>query len=252
MNPRALHEPGGSYPPAPEGLVIYAIGDIHGRADLLDRIHGLIDGDDAAGKARRKVEVYLGDYIDRGPEPATVISRLIHRAGRTHAVFLRGNHEQFLLDFLDGVDCWAEWRAVGCITSCLSYGMEPDLLALNAPTEAVRRALAQNLPHDHLRFYADTGSYCCIGPYLFVHAGVRPGIAVEAQAPADLLNIRRSFLEFEGDLGYVVIHGHTPVDTPDLRKNRINIDTGAFATNRLTCLRIDCNGVRIFTTDRDR
>jgi serine/threonine protein phosphatase 1 len=252
MKPHYPDELRAAYPPAPAGLVIYAIGDIHGRADLLDQIHGLIDEDAATCDTTRKVEIYLGDYIDRGPEPATVVSRLIQRAGRTNAVFLRGNHEQFLLDFLDGVDCWAGWRAVGCVTSCLSYGIKPDLLSFNAPAEAVRETLGQNLPQNHLQFYADTGSYCHIGPYLFVHAGIRPGIPLEAQVPADLLNIRGSFLDFEGDFGWIVIHGHTAVDTPDLRKHRINIDTGAFATNRLTCLRVDGNGVGFLTTNRGR
>ena len=238
------------YPPAPDGFIIYAVGDIHGRADLLDQIHGLIDRDKATSSPERNVEVYLGDYIDRGPDSAGVISRLIKRSSQTRTIFLRGNHEQFLLDFLNGKDCWPEWRAVGCITSCLSYGISRNLLNLSA--KAVRQALQESVPREHIRFYADTGSYCCVGNYLFVHAGIRPGIRLADQNPADLLKIRQSFLEFEGDLGHVVIHGHTPVEAPDLRKHRINIDTGAFATNRLTCLRIDCDGVWALTGAIDK
>jgi len=238
-----------SYPPAPEGFTIYAVGDIHGRADLLERVHRLIDEDRPVARSARKVEVYLGDYIDRGGNSAAVISRLIRRAEEASTIFLRGNHEQYLLDFLKGRNCWADWRAIGSIASCLSYGVSPSLLTRHTPPTAIRRALADNLPPEHLRFYADTGSYCCAERYLFVHAGIRPGVQLEDQSPADLLGIRQGFLEFAGDLGYVVVHGHTPVEAPDLRKHRINIDTGAFATSRLTCLRIDCDGVGFLTPE---
>jgi len=240
------------YPPAPDGLVIHAVGDIHGRADLLDQAHGLIDNDKLTFGADQNLEIYLGDYIDRGPDSAVVISRLIERSSRTSTIFLRGNHEQLLLDFLDGKDCWREWSRVGCIPTCLSYGISPHLLFPQVSADKVRQALRKSVPPEHVRFYADTGSYCSIEPYLFVHAGIRPGINIEEQNPADLLNIRQTFLEFEGDFGHIVVHGHTPVEVPDLRKHRINIDTGAFATNRLTCLRIDCDGARILTPFRSR
>jgi calcineurin-like phosphoesterase family protein len=240
------------YPPVPDGLTIYAIGDIHGRGDLLDHIHELIDMDKRTTGTERKIEIYLGDYIDRGPDSATVISRLIKRSSHASTIFLRGNHEQLLLNFLDGKDCWPQWRAVGSIPTCLSYGMSPNLLFRGAAAQAVRNALEESMPLKHIRFYTDTGSYCCVGPYLFVHAGVRPGTRLEDQNPADLLNIRRAFLEFEGDLGHIVVHGHSPVDSPDLRKHRINIDTRAYASNRLTCLRIDCDGVRVLTENSRR
>ena len=240
------------YPSGPDGLVIYAVGDIHGRADLLDQTHALIDDDKATSRLDHNLEVYLGDYIDRGPDSAMVVSRLIERSKQASTIFLRGNHEQFLLDFLDGKDCWREWATVGCIPSCLSYGLSPDLLFRRVSSDAVRHMLEESLPPAHVRFYAGTGSYCSVGPYLFVHAGIRPGVRLEDQNPIDLLNIRQSFLEFEGDFGHIVVHGHTPVDYPDLRKHRINIDTGAFATNRLTCLRIDCDGARILTPFRSK
>src|SRR5262245_49566021 len=247
MDNRLLLEPiRHEYPAAPDGLTIYAVGDIHGRVDLLDRVHQLIDEDKSNSRPGQKMEVYLGDYIDRGPDSAAVISRLIKRSHlRTCTIFLRGNHEQLLMDFLNGKECWTEWRAVGCIPCCLSYGISPNLLFRHGSEKIVRQALKENVPVEHVRFYEDTGSYCCVEPYLFVHAGIRPGIRLENQNPNDFLNIRKSFLEFERDLGYVVVHGHTPVDVPDMRKHRINIDTGAFATNRLTCLRIDCNGLSV-------
>jgi serine/threonine protein phosphatase 1 len=237
------------YPPAPDGLTVYAVGDIHGRLDLLLAAQRQIDEDIAEHKARdggkRTQEVYLGDYIDRGPSPAAVVSRLIERAQHVETIFLRGNHEQLLLELLHGADCLGDWLAVGGTTTLLSYGVAPGLLSRSVSAEVMRRQLVAVLPPRHLRFYEDTVAYSRIGPYVAVHAGLRPGVALEEQALDDLLSIRRDFLQFPGDLGSIVVHGHTPVAAPDLRPNRINIDTGAFATNRLTILKIDADGARV-------
>ncbi len=233
------------YPPAPRGTTIYVVGDIHGRLDLLKQVHHEIDLDKARSKPRQPVEVYLGDYIDRGPDSAGVVSLLLGRALDARMIFLRGNHEQLLLDFLEGADCLEEWRDVGAVPSLLSYGVPAALLSRDAPGKDVRRALAERVPSEHVRFYAETGTYVDAAPYLLVHAGIRPGIKLQRQALGDLLGIRGEFLEFEGDFGRIVVHGHTPVLQPDLRPNRINIDTGAFATNRLTCLKIDEKGPRV-------
>ena len=118
----------------------------------------------------------------------------------------------------------------------------------DVPQEAVRRALAERLPPEHAAFYADTGAYLEAGPYLFVHAGIRPGIALEQQEPGEMLTIRGEFLDCEHSFTHIVVHGHSPVMSPDFRPNRINIDTGAFATNRLTCLKIDGAGVRVLSS----
>src|SRR5262245_27343885 len=121
---RILLEPNQyKYPTVPDGPTIYAVGDIHGRADLLDRVHQLIDKDKTDSGFERNIEIYLGDYIDRGPDSAKVVSCLIKRSSLTSTIFLRGNHEQLLMDFLDGKECWPAWRAVGCIPCCLSYGV---------------------------------------------------------------------------------------------------------------------------------
>jgi serine/threonine protein phosphatase 1 len=232
-------------PPAPKGVTIYAIGDIHGRLDLLEMVHREIDADKASSHPRRAAEIYLGDYIDRGPDAAGVISRLIDRSRDVYAIFLRGNHEQMLLDFLAGEPCFEMWKAVGAVPSLLSYGLEPSLLCHEGPHDKVRRALASQLPVEHQQFLSNTAPYCETGRYLFVHAGVRPGTKVEDQARDDLLGIRDAFLDFDGDHGSIVVHGHTPVMAPDFRPNRINIDTGAYATNCLTCLRIGEEGPRV-------
>ena len=235
----------GGYPPAPEGFTVYVVGDIHGRLDLLEGVQQCIDGDKARTGSERTVEIYLGDYIDRGPDSAGVVSRLIDRARDTYALFLRGNHEQLLLDFLDGGDCLEQWRALGGTATMLSYGVSPGLLTRSVSAEAVRHSLIENLPITHRPFYQQTGSYVRAGPYLAVHAGIRPGVKLEDQKAADLLGIRQDFLQYDGELDFIVVHGHTPVMAPDLRRNRINIDTGAFATNRLTCLRIGEDGARV-------
>jgi serine/threonine protein phosphatase 1 len=233
------------YPPAPDGLTLYLIGDIHGRLDLLRAVQRQVDEDRASVRSQRTLEIYLGDYIDRGPDSAGVISQLIGRAQQVEAVFLRGNHEQLLLDFLHGVDCLGEWLAVGATATMLSYGVAPDVLSRTLAVETVRGHLSAVLPPEHRRFLEETATYARVGAYLAVHAGLRPGISLEDQDASDLLGIRREFLEHTGDFGCIVVHGHTPAIAPELHPNRINIDTGAFATSRLTCLRIAADGARI-------
>ena len=150
-----------------------------------------------------------------------------------------------MLDFLWGRDCLNLWKAVGAVPSLLSYGLPAKLLSGEATQEQVRAALAWSLPGEHIDFLLHTGRYCKVEPYLMVHAGIRPGVRLEDQQAADLFGIRGDFLDYEGDLGCIVVHGHTPVMEPDFRYNRINIDTGAFVTNRLTCLRIGEDGARV-------
>jgi serine/threonine protein phosphatase 1 len=233
------------YPPAPDGYTIYIVGDIHGRLDLLLDTLQLIDADKAASPSEQSAEIYLGDYIDRGPDSAGVVARLIGRGQTTNAYFLRGNHEQMLLSFMEGADCLAGWHSVGAKPTLRSYGVPEELLLQSAAPEAVRRSLSDCIPPEHYNFYEQTGSYMRVGAYLAVHAGVRPSVRLEDQKTSDLLGIRQEFLRYDGDFDFIVVHGHTPVQAPDFRHNRINIDTGAFATNRLTCLRIGAGGVRI-------
>jgi len=233
------------YPPAPAGFTVYIVGDIHGRLDLLLDVQRRIDEDKARLVRGRAVEVYLGDYIDRGPDPAGVVSRLIDRARSANTLFLRGNHEQLLLDFLDGKNCLDEWLAVGANATMLSYGLARGSSSRLLAGVIIRPKLAQAIPREHRRFYQKTRSWIRLGGYLAVHAGIRPGVPLKEQKPGDLLGIRQRFLRFDGDFGFIVVHGHTPVMAPELLPNRINIDTGAFATNLLTCLKIDAEGPRV-------
>lgn len=242
----AARDPGNiRYPSAPDGLTVYVVGDVHGCLDLLLQVQQRIDGDKGRSRPERTAEIYLGDYIDRGPDPAGVVSRLIARSRETNAVFLRGNHEQMLLDFLDGADCLEEWRSFGGAATLLSYGIPSELLARAVATDVVRCQLVDNLPPDHRSFYEQTGSYVQVGSYLAVHAGIRPGVSLEDQKATDLMEIRQDFLQSNNDFGFIVVHGHTPMTAPEMRRNRINIDTGAFATRRLTCLKIDKAGAHL-------
>ena len=188
------------------------------------------------------LEIYLGDYIDRGEDSRGVVDALIERAEQVETVFLRGNHEQFLLDFLVGRLDLSMWKQLGAIATLQSYGVQTGQLSFLASQDTLRQALDEAVTGSHARFFADTVPYFVTGPYLFVHAGLRPGIPLEQQQSADLMGIRRQFLEFEGDLGHIVVHGHTPVPHPEFKHNRINLDTGAYSTGRLTCLRIGRDG----------
>jgi serine/threonine protein phosphatase 1 len=235
------------YPPAPEGLILYAIGDIHGRSDCLERAHDLIDRDVVARASRgRTQEIYIGDYVDRGPDSKGVINRLIARSSATSIVALRGNHEIIMESFLREQTPFEDWRRLGGLETILSYGV--DARSLLGRGGVRPRDLAENLPASHLRFIASLKSVYTIGRYCFVHAGIRPGVAIERQSMEDLAWIRDDFLNFPGHFGFIVVHGHTPVTSVDFLSNRINVDTGAYVTNRLSILRIDAEGVTALET----
>jgi serine/threonine protein phosphatase 1 len=231
-----------SYPPGPEGVVIYAVGDIHGRSDCLGRAHEAIDRDLAErGDRGQAVEIYVGDYVDRGPDSKGVIDLLIARSAAASVVALQGNHEIVMESFLQGLTTFEQWRPIGGLETVLSYGV--DARTLLAGGGILPRHLAEKMPASHLRFLASLKAFHAVGRYCFVHAGVRPGVPIEAQTIDDLAWIRDDFLNWPGDFGFIVVHGHTPKPSVELLGNRINIDTGAYVTNRLTVLRIDEQGV---------
>lgn len=229
-------------PPAlPEGVRVYAVGDVHGCAGLLLRLHELIRADAAQWPGARNVIVYLGDYIDRGEESRGVIEVLLQAPlPGFEPVYLRGNHEASLLQFLDDISVGPSWMSYGGAATLLSYGVRPPE-PMSAPDELQRaqRQLAERLPEDHRRFMASTRLAHVEGDYYFAHAGVRPGVPLDQQSALDLLWIRDDFLRSTMDFGKIVVHGHTITDQPDVQRNRIGIDTGAFASGRLTCLVLD-------------
>lgn len=227
----------------PEDVRIYAIADIHGRFDLLDALLARIDAELAASPVATPVQVFLGDYIDRGPASREVLDRLVERARMKGTVFLKGNHEVLALEFLADPAVLEEWRQYGALATLASYGLRPFLHDKKDPAE-LSHALAQALPEAHFNFLSSLALSFTCGDFFFAHAGVRPGIPLRTQNAQDLIWIRDDFLRFEGDLGKVVVHGHTPVLKPDVRSNRINIDTGAYATGRLTCLVLEGEELR--------
>jgi serine/threonine protein phosphatase 1 len=225
-------------PRLPDGIRIYAIGDIHGRSDLLKEAFTVIDADAARHPASRPIEVYLGDYIDRGPKSAQTLDLLIERGLRRKAVFLKGNHEAFLLEVLRNPTKVEDWRQFGGLQTLMSYGIQPTLSPDAAEQTDLIRELIEVMPNSHLAFLQRLQLSFVCGDFFFVHAGVRPGIPLNEQQETDLLWIRNEFLDSEANFGKFIVHGHTPVAQPDIRPNRINIDTGAYATGNLTLLTI--------------
>jgi serine/threonine protein phosphatase 1 len=233
---------------APEGLRIYAIGDIHGRADLLERLAGRI-ADDLARHARcESVSIFLGDYIDRGSDSREVIDRLARAAFPTPIVTLRGNHEEVMLRFLDDPDELARWAAFGGEAALASYGVDPCLEMQRGGAAGVRAALLDCFPASHRRFLEETRLCVEYGDYFFCHAGVRPHVPLDRQDPDDLKWIRYEFLDYRGDFGKVVVHGHTPHHVVESLPNRINVDTQAYRTGVLTAAVLEGDERRFIDT----
>jgi serine/threonine protein phosphatase 1 len=226
-------------PRTPEGIRIYAIGDIHGCADLLAGAFERIDADLATNPAPISIEVFLGDYIDRGPAARQVLDQLVERKRTFRAVFLKGNHEEYLTNFTTNPDILEDWQRFGGLETLMSYGITPTINAGAAEQARLAAALGQALPESHREFLGNLKSSFTCGDFFFVHAGIRPGIPLTNQREEDLLWIRQDFLMSEDNFSKIVVHGHTPVLQPEIRPNRINIDTGAYATGRLTCLKLE-------------
>lgn len=229
-------------PPArlPEGERIYAIGDIHGRRDLLDDLLIRIDADDRARGGARTQLIFLGDFVDRGPDSAGVVQRAMELRDSGRPVrFLMGNHEEVFLKALGGsLEALRFFVKIGGRATILSYGIAAaDYDAMDF--DALLPALVAHVPQAHIDFLRSFEDRIAIGDYLFVHAGIRPRVPFEEQVGGDLRWIRSEFLDFRGDHGAIVVHGHTITDDVEQRSNRIGIDTGAFATGRLTAIGLE-------------
>jgi serine/threonine protein phosphatase 1 len=227
-------------PRAPDGTTVYAIGDIHGRDDLLVQV---LDGirEDAAVSPDRSIVVCLGDYVDRGPGSRAVLDMLIE-AQADKALewrFLRGNHDQSVLDFLHSPTTGMAWSDYGGRETLESYGVgSPPPWAGHPVWRRTAAAFAAALPREHLRFLQELELSTEIGDYFFVHAGVRPGVPLKDQVDRDMLWIREPFLSDPDLLEKVVVHGHTPTLAVHADDRRIGIDTGAYATGVLTALKL--------------
>jgi len=216
---------------------IYAIGDIHGRLDLLERAIAAIRRDvDEHGPAT--LTVTLGDYVDRGLQSRGVLDRLVENPFPTPYVALKGNHESLFEAFLADPTSGPYWREQGGLETLRSYGVRvfgPGPIGF----AKAREQLLVALPPSHLQFLRSLKLSYSRGNYFFCHAGVRPGVPLDQQSEDDILWIRDEFLDSTRDFGKIVVHGHTPVAEPEVLPNRIAIDTGAFATGRLTCVVLD-------------
>jgi serine/threonine protein phosphatase 1 len=226
---------------------VYAIGDIHGRRDLLDALLSEI-GVDCQGTQQTVIVVFLGDYVDRGPDSKGVIDRLLSLPAPFQGKFLRGNHDQALLDFLADPAHYDVWCDFGADETLTSYGVRPPRDHSLSTFCDVRDRFLQAIPAEHLHFFRTLLLGWEIGDYFFAHAGVRPGAPLDQQKEDDLLWIREEFLDSSEDFGKVVVHGHTPTDGPVKRANRIGIDTGAYLTGRLTALVLDGQSQRFLQT----
>jgi diadenosine tetraphosphatase ApaH/serine/threonine PP2A family protein phosphatase len=241
----------GRRPSLPAGQRIYAIGDIHGRLDLLDQLLVRTEGDIASRPIASALYVFLGDYIDRGPQSRETIDRLIAHGDTHESVFLKGNHEQIALKCLSDRGLFAQWMRLGGRETLVSYGVAPESPMNGTPIAALQAAFHDALPQAHFRFFRDLQNSFACGDFFFAHAGVKPGVALEDQKESDLLWIRGEFLSSQSDFGKIIVHGHTPAGEIEVERNRINIDTGAFATGRLTCLVIEGASLSVIDTSFD-
>lgn len=227
-------------PSLPDGERVYAIGDVHGRADLLERLLAAIDSDDAARPAIRTQIVFLGDLVDRGAESKRVIDLVLALEARGRRVrVLRGNHDDVFRQAVRGDPrATRNLHRMGGKPTLMSYGIsEAEYDGLDYPELTER--LCGGVPDEHLALLDRLENLIRIGDYVFVHAGVRPGVSLDDQEVEDLCWIRGDFLRHRGDFGGFVIHGHSITDDVDVRPNRIGVDTGAFATNKLTAVGLE-------------
>lgn len=229
-----------SAPSGPKGKRAYVIGDVHGCLDLLERLLSRIEAEIRERPKPKTSIVFLGDLIDRGPASAEVIERLrIYSPPGANTHFVMGNHEEVMLRVLSGeTELLASWLRFGGAETLRSYGLEPPALSGMSPQDLVTH-LRDAIPDEHVEFLESFGDSISFGGYLFVHAGIRPGVDLSEQSQSDLRWIREPFLEDSTDHGFVVVHGHTITNSVEVASNRIGIDTGAFCTGTLTALAIE-------------
>jgi serine/threonine protein phosphatase 1 len=227
----------------PQGRRVYAIGDIHGCAVQLANLHALIQEDLARRPIASALLLHVGDYVDRGADTRGVIARLLDGSPvpGTEMVNLMGNHENTMIEALSGERAAAtDWLFTGGRPTLQSYGIDPD-----SPRETWRA----DVPESHIQFLRELKLMHHEGEYVFVHAGVRPGVPLAEQARDDLLRMRQPFLYSEMNFGAVVVHGHSPVKVPVIRHNRIAIDTGAVFGGGMTCVVLEGDQLGFLTAE---
>ena len=237
-------------PAAPPGLRVYAIGDVHGRLDLLDDLLGQIEADE---RRRDRVDaswlVFLGDLVDRGPDSSGVVERVRQLAAARPTVrCLMGNHEEIMLAALAGdTRALRLFCRVGGRETLISYGLDPSIYE-RADYEEIGDALTRLVPVVHRQFLSAAEDMLVLGDYAFVHAGLRPGVAIEDQRGADLRWIREGFLDHRGGFGKHVVHGHTVSTEVEATPFRTGIDTGAYASDRLSAVGLEGSAAWVIQT----
>ncbi|MFP5431982.1 metallophosphoesterase [Sphingobium sp. ba1] len=216
---------------------VYAIGDVHGRADLLDTLLGMIAQDDASRGAAQLTLIFLGDLMDRGDASRAVIERVMALIGSGGDVrCLQGNHEELFIAAARGdIKVMPTFRRMGGEQTLESYGLGPGRFPVMSDAE-IAEWMLHHVPRGHVDFLDALPDWTDVGDYLFVHAGIRPGVAIEAQKSSDLRWIRRDFLNHDVPHSHMVVHGHSITPEVDEQHNRIGIDTGAYRSGRLTAL----------------
>jgi serine/threonine protein phosphatase 1 len=247
--PRGRHSSAG-------GQLIYAVGDIHGCYDLMRSLLAMIAADwSSVPPGHRPALIFCGDYVDRGPDSAKVLQALVWLQRRTDVEvhILKGNHEQGLLNFLDQPATGDAWLRFGGAQTLISYGIDPPSAEAGVmEILRARDALLETMPAAHLRLLQSLELMALAGDYAFVHAGVRPGVALTQQAEQDLLWIRRDFIDAPSKSDKVIVHGHTWTDDqPIISEQRIGLDTGAYETGVLTALRLEDGRLDVFQAAQD-
>jgi serine/threonine protein phosphatase 1 len=237
-------------PTVPESLVVYAVGDMHGRADLADLLLGVVEteADDGAASV---VLIGLGDYVDRGPQTRELVDKLVtlRAHGKIESHFLLGNHEQIMLAFLSDPKAGPAWCEFGGRETLMSYGVTPPEDPMDAAAwEQASQAFNAALPETHRAFFNSLSLSHEVGDYVFVHAGFRPGVPLEAQTEEDMLWIRRPFLNDRRPFSKVVVHGHSPTLMAHIDDRRIGLDTRAYATHVLSALRLEASSRALVQT----
>jgi serine/threonine protein phosphatase 1 len=235
----------------PPGRRVYAVGDIHGRADLLTRLLQDLHEDILKGEfTGRPILVFLGDYVDRGFQSRDVIDVLLgDQLSPFETYFLKGNHEAAMLQFLGNPGIGPRWAEFGGAETLVSYGVRPPRTRTSREEwERASEELHAALPASHLHFLSNLDLSVRIGDYVFVHAGVRPGVPLEQQTEYDLLWIREDFLTDRRQLGAIIVHGHTPAAKPYRDGRRVGLDTGAYLSGRLTAARFEHDSVEFIAT----
>lgn len=244
-------KPAGPPPHVPHGRRVYAIGDVHGRADLLIRLLTTLREDIARGEFEgRPILIFLGDYVDRGFQSKEVINVLLgDMVSPFETYFLKGNHEQAMVQFLSDPAIGPRWSEYGGAETLVSYGVQPPRTRTSLEEwQQASDELNAALPPEHLHFLSNLDLTVRIGDYVFVHAGVRPGVPLDQQTEHDLLWIREEFLVDRKPLEAVIVHGHTPATGPYRDARRIGLDTGAYLSGKLTAARFEHESVEFITT----